>query len=337
MTARLRLGVFGAGSIGCYVAGRVVAADAADVVLVGRPRLRDQLAAHGLIVADYDGPRVVVPADRVAVATAAGALTDCDVVLCCVKSPHTADAARELAMVLRPDAIVVSLQNGVRNPDRLRAALGPRVRASIVEWNVVALDDGFRRTTSGGLCAEPLPPALTAALRAGGIPVVERADLAPEQWTKLLVNLNNAVSALSDVSTATLLGDRGYRRVMAAVVEEGLAVVRAAGVRPARWNRLPLGFMPKILRLPNPVVRVVLGAQLKVDPAARSSMWQDLAARRPTEIDDLNGEIVHLAEAAGRDAPINRRVVEQIRAAEVAGRGSPGLGPVALAAALGLR
>lgn len=327
MTARLRLGVFGAGSIGCYVGGRVAAADAADVVLVGRPRLRDQIAAHGLVISDYDGPRTTVPPARYEIATAAGALAGCDAVLCCVKGPHTDDAARELAMVLGPDAAVVSLQNGVRNPDRLRAQLGTRVRASIVEWNVVAVDDGFRRTTSGSLICERLPPALAAALRAGGIAVVERDDLGPEQWTKLLVNLNNAVSALADVSTATLLADRGYRRVMAAIVEEGLRVVRATGVRPARWNRLPLGMMPRILRLPDRVVRLVLGAQLKVDPAARSSMWQDLAARRATEIDDLNGEIVRLADAHGTRAPINRRVVELIRAAEAAAAGSPRLGP----------
>lgn len=336
MSARLRLGVFGAGSIGCYVGGRVAAAEAAEVVLVGRPRLRDQVAARGLTVADYDQPPTTIAAARLEVATAAGALADCDVVLCCVKGAHTADAGRELAMVLRPDTIVVSLQNGVRNPDRLRAALGDRVRASIVEWNVVAVDGGFRRTTSGGLISERLPPALATAMRAGGIPVTERNDLGPEQWTKLLVNLNNAVSALADVSTATLLADRRYRRSMAAIVEEGLTVVRAAGVRPARWNRLPLGLMPKILRLPDRIVRVILGAQLKVDPAARSSMWQDLDARRPTEIDDLNGEIVRLAAGAGVDAPVNQRVVALIRAAEEAGAGSPRLGADELGRALGV-
>ena len=249
--ARLRIGVLGAGSIGCYVGGRILAADAADVVLVGRPRLRDQLAAHGLTVQDFDGPRAVVPTKRLEFATATGALAECDVVLCCVKSQHTDDAARELATVARADATVVSLQNGVRNPDTLRAHLRTqRVLASIVTWNVIAVDGSYRRATSGPLIIERAPPALVAALRAGGVPVEERADLAPEQWTKLLVNLNNAVSALSDASTATLLLDPGYRRVIAALVTEGLAVVRAAGVRPARWNGVPLALMPRVLGLP---------------------------------------------------------------------------------------
>ncbi len=331
MTSRLRLGVFGAGSIGCYVGGRVLAADAADVVLVGRPRLRDQLLADGLTVQDFDGPRATVPAARLTVATSAEALAACDVVLCCVKSQHTADAARALAGALRPDAVVVSLQNGVRNPDVLRAALpGRRVLASIVSWNVIAVEGGYRRATSGPLVIETAPPALVAALRAGGIPVEERADLAPEQWTKLLVNLNNAVSALSDASTATLLLSPGYRKVIAALVREGLDVVRAAGVRPAKWNGVPLALMPRVLRLPTALVRVITRAQLKVDPAARSSMWQDLDARRPTEVDYLNGEIVRVAATCGRTAPLNRRIVELIRAAEAAGVGSPRLNADAL-------
>ncbi len=324
--ARLRIGVFGAGSIGCYVGGRILAADAADVVLVGRPRLRDQLAKRGLVVQDFAGPTAEVPTARLQVATASGALAECHVVLVCVKSQHTEDAARELAGVLRPDAVVVSLQNGVRNPDVLRAHLGARqVLASIVTWNVIAVDGVYRRATSGPLIIERAPAALVEAFEVGGIEVVERDDLGPEQWTKLLVNLNNAVSALSDVSTGTLLLSPGYRRVIAALVEEGLRVVRAAGVRPARYNGVPLGWMPKILRLPTAIVKVVTRAQLKVDPAARSSMWQDLDARRPTEVDYLNGEIVRVAERAGVRAPLNARVVELIRAAEAAGAGSPKL------------
>ena len=83
--------------------------------------------------------------------------------------------------------------------------------------------------------------------------------------------------------------------------------------------------MPKVLRLPTALVRLVTRSQLKVDPAARSSMWQDLDARRSTEVDFLNGEIVRVAQATGQAAPLNQRIVELIRAAEAAGQGSPKL------------
>lgn len=336
----LRVGVLGAGAIGCYVGAKLLAGGGeVAVTFVGRARLRDELAA-GLAVQDHDGPRTVVAPARFTFATAASALAGCEVVLCCVKSQHTEAAARELAGVIAADAVVVSLQNGVRNPDVLRAALpGRHIVPSIVTWNVIAVDGTFRRATSGPLVLErsddPRVRALVAALTAGGIPVEEHAALAPHQWTKLIVNLNNAVSALADVSTGRLLLEPGYRRVIVALAEEGLAVVRAAGIRTARFNGVPLTWMPRILRLPTFLVRLVTRAQLKVDPAARSSMWQDLDARRPTEVDHLNGEIVRLAEAHGVDAPRNRRIVALIRAAEAAAAGSPRLSADALWAALG--
>lgn len=330
MTARLRIGVFGAGAVGCYVGGKLALADAAEVVLVGRPRIGAALAADGLTVQDFDGPARTVPAARLRFATEPGALAGCDVVLCCVKSQHTEAAAGALAAALRPDALVVSLQNGVRNPDVLRGHLGARpVLASIVTWNTIAVGGAYRRATSGPLMLQahpdPRAPALTSALVDAGVPVEVHADLEPHQWTKLLVNLNNAVSALSDAATGRLIVEPGYRRIVAALVREGLAVVRAAGVRPARWNGVPLAWMPRILGLPTPLVKLVTRRQLRVDPAARSSMWQDLAGDRPTEVDYLNGEIVRVAERAGVAAPLNRRIVELVHAAEAAHAGSPKL------------
>ena len=93
--------------------------------------------------------------------------------------------------------------------------------------------------------------------------------------------------------------------------------------------------MSVVLKLPTPLVRLVLGAQLKLDPESRASMWVDLERGRPTEVDMLNGEIVRLAKAHGTDAPLNRRLVELVHEAERAGQGSPGLGPKALREGIG--
>lgn len=331
----MKIGVFGAGSIGCYVGGRILAAGGAEVVFVGRAKLRDQLAASGLTVQDFDGPRAVIAPERFTFATEAKALADCEVVLCCVKSQHSPEAGRALAAVLPPGVTVVSLQNGVRNPAILRELLpAQKVLASIVTWNVIVVEGAYRRATSGPLIIETAPVALSAAFRAGGIPVEEHGDLAAEQWTKLIVNLNNAISALSDASTPTLLLDSGYRKVIAVVVEEGVRAVKAAGLKLARWNGLPIGLLPMVLRLPTGIVKLLIGAQLKVDPSARSSMWQDLDARRSTEVDFLNGEIVRVAQRSGGKAPLNARIVELIRAAETKAAGSPRMSPDALWLAL---
>jgi 2-dehydropantoate 2-reductase len=88
------------------------------------------------------------------------------------------------------------------------------------------------------------------------------------------------------------------------------------------------------LSLPTPLVKLVARAQLRVNPDARSSMWEDLRRGRATEIDYLNGEIVRLADRSGVDAPLNRRIVELVHDVEARGSGSPALGPDELWAAL---
>lgn len=332
MTTRLRIGVVGAGSIGCYVGGSIAAADSADVVFVGRARLRDEIAASGMKVKHLGADPIEVPRVRLRFETEIPALKECDTILCCVKSAQTEEVALALAAVLKPGAVVVSLQNGVRNPDILRAALPNRVIVpGIVSFNVVSRGDGlFHRTMDGPLMLERCPVPVTTALRAATLDVTVRDDLAPDQWTKLIVNLNNAVSALSGAPTRTLLMTPAYRRIIAAIIDESLRVLRAADIRTARLRGLPVGIMPTVLRLPTPLVRLVTSAQMKVDPEARSSMWEDLTRGRPTEVDYLNGEIVRVAAKHHTTAPLNARIVDLVHAAERAGPGSPNLDPAAL-------
>jgi len=328
---RVRVGVMGAGAIGCYVGGMVAGAGAADVVFVGRPRTRAEIDARGLTVRDLGGAETAVPAERFAFETEARHFAQCDAVLCCVKSGHTQEVARGLADVLAPDAIVASLQNGLRNADVLREHLpGRQVLAGIVGFNVVSPGDGvFKRTTDGPLhlqaCDDPRWRRVVDALVASKLEVIERSDIAPDQWAKLLVNLNNAVSALSGAPTRDLILTSGYRRIVAAVISEGVRVVHAANIKPARMRGLRVGMIPRLMRLPTPLIRLVARAQMKVDPEARSSMYEDLTRGRPTEVDYLNGEIVALAERTGVDAPLNRRIVALVREAEGAGAGSPRL------------
>jgi 2-dehydropantoate 2-reductase len=340
MTDHLRIGVLGAGSVGCYVGGKLLAAKAADVVLVGRARLGDEIAANGLTVKDMSRPPITAPPERVAFETESDALARCDVVLCCVKSAHTSVVTRSLDDALRPDALVVSLQNGVRNVDVLRAGLqGRRVVGGVVSFNVVSRGGGmFHRATSGPLILETQDDrragAFVRALRASGLDVEERTNLAPDQWTKLLVNLNNAVSALSGVPTRQILLSPRFRRIVAALVDEALRVLRAGRIPTARFRGVPVGWMPYLLRLPTPLVRLFTAAQLRIDPEARSSMWEDLTRGRPTEVDFLNGEIVRLAERVHVDAPFNRRIVKLVHAAERTGTGSPELDAATLWAKL---
>ncbi len=85
--------------------------------------------------------------------------------------------------------------------------------------------------------------------------------------------------------------------------------------------------MPSLLRLPDAVFELLLGRTMKIDPEARSSMWEDLQRGRRTEIDYLQGVITGIAGRRGLKAPLSRRVVELVKQAEAAGKGSPGLTP----------
>jgi 2-dehydropantoate 2-reductase len=329
----------GAGAIGCFLGGKLAAAGL-DVVLVGRERLGAELAASGLHVTDMEGATQTAPASRWAFATDVQAIAPCEVVLCCVKSAQSAEAGALLAGSLRPHAIVASMQNGVRNAQVLRGELARQeVLGGIVGFNVVSKGGGaFRQATTGPLVIEASARSevaeLVDTLRRARLQALARADIQPLQWSKLLMNLNNAISALSDRPTQELVFKSEYRRIVAAIIAEALGVLRHAGVRPARLGPLPPGIYPYVLRLPTPLLRVVARAQLKIDPEARSSMWEDLVRGRPTEVDYLNGEVVRLAAASGTDAPLNRRVVELVHEVEAKGTGSPKLGADALWSAL---
>lgn len=338
---RLRVGVMGAGSVGCYLGGALASHDV-DVVLVARARVRDELSARGLTAVDLDGASRVAPRERYTVTEDVSALARCDAVLCCVKSGQTAEAGAAMAEALPEGALVVSAQNGVGNADALREAMPAKVAlGGIVGFNVRSMGGGvFRQATSGPLVIESSRhrafAPLVSALRGAGFEVEAVGDIRARQWSKLVMNLNNAVSALSGAPTAALLASPGYRSVIRAVMAEALGVMRAAGVRTARVGPLPPQLFPLLLATPTPVFKLLARAQLKVDPEARSSMWEDLERRRDTEVEHLNGEVVRLAERRGRDAPVNRRLVALVHEAEARREGSPGMSAASLRAALGL-
>jgi 2-dehydropantoate 2-reductase len=335
----MRIGVFGAGSIGGYVGGRLVATTH-DVVFVGRGRVKEELEASGITAIDLVGNVAVAPKERLRIHVEPESMRDRDVILCCVKSAQTPEVAEAIATHAPSNALVVSLQNGLRNADVLRERIARgRVLASVVGFNVVQKGGGvFRMATAGEILLErttdPRLASLVSALKASDIAAKVVDDIRAHQHAKLLMNLNNAVSALSDAPSRDLVFVAGYRRIVAAIVREAIGVMRAAKIRPAALRGIPVKAMPLLLSLPTPLVKLVARAQLRIDPEARSSMWEDLSRGRKTEVDELNGEIVRMAKSCGVDAPLNRRIVELVHEVEREQKGSPKLDPDALWRAL---
>jgi 2-dehydropantoate 2-reductase len=326
--------IAGAGSIGCYVGGCLVLAGR-KVVFLARPRVAEALLKGGLRVTDLDGRDRSLKPDALSVtADPATALADADVILVTVKSGATEEMAALIAADARPDAVVVSLQNGVDNADRLRAGLAGRtVLAGMVPFNVVQSAEGetplrVHRASDGKVMIEE--GGLAGLLDVEGLAVESHGDMKAVQWGKLLINLNNALVALSGLPLATELADRRWRRILAGQIDEALAAMKASHVASARIGGLRPSLLPKLLRLPDWLFKLIARRMLAIGPQARSSMWDDLQRGRPTEIGELQGAVLSLAEKAGTPAPLLKRVTALVREAELKKRGSPGLTPEAV-------
>ncbi len=331
-----RIAIAGAGSVGCYIGGRLKAAGR-NVVFLLRPSLKQAIAARGIALADLDGgeAELILPPESLETTDDPhAALSQADIVLVTVKSGATAAMAELIAAHAKPDAVVVSLQNGVDNAALLREHLGPdrKVVAGMVPFNIVQTRDpdrpvSFRRATSGKVMIAEGHPGLREILDVPGAPAREQKDMLGLQWTKLLLNLNNALNALAGVPLAEEFAVRGWRRLLAAQINEGLAVLKAANIRPARFEGIHPRVVAKVLPLPDGVFRLLARGMLAIDPRARSSMWDDLEAGKPTEIDFIQGKLMTLAEQTGIATPVTANVFLHIKDAEAAGRGSPRLSP----------
>ena len=329
--AASRIVVAGAGSIGCYVGGCLAQAGR-KVTLLLRPALADAIGRRGVRISDLEGRDWMLPPRALQLATEPwAALESAQIVLVTVKSGATAAMADLIATCAKARPAVVSLQNGVGNVDVLRGRLGADtvVVPGVVNFHVTQFDGAdpprFHRGIAGSIVIGSEEAGLSETLSVPGLQFKTREDMPDVLWGKLLLNLNNALNALSAVPLVTQLADRAWRRVLATQIDEAFAVLGAANIRPARVEQVPPRLMPIILRLPDAVFRIVARRMMSIDPEARSSMWEDLQRRRVTEIDYLQGAILALADKAGVAAPMTRRITSLIKAAEQAGAGSPRL------------
>lgn len=308
--------VMGAGSVGVFVGG-ALQASGVEVHFVGRPRVLDTLRTQGLTLSAVDAPPQVLSPSSLHLHEQPATAPAPRLALLCVKSGATRDAAAQLAAALPADTPVLSLQNGVGNVEAARQ-VASRLRwlAGMVPYNIAATGRGhFHRGTAGRLAATDAPclRRWQPWFERSGLGLDLHADLGPVQWGKLLMNLNNPVNALSGLPLKAQLMDRGYRRALAALQDEALAVMAAAGIVPARVGPLPPRWQPRVLRLPDALFGLVAAGSLRIDEQARSSMADDVALGRPTEIDALSGEIVRLARSKGTRAPLNERIVALVR------------------------
>jgi 2-dehydropantoate 2-reductase len=328
MTSSKSICVAGAGSIGCFVGGMLRSGGHA-VSLLARPRVIEDINRNGLKVTSFEGIEHRLSSAEIKLAGDSAIFADADIILVTVKSDDTAEIADLIARHARKDAVIVSLQNGTGNVPVLREALPDHdVLAGMVPFNVLSMGDGhFHRATSGDILLERDDADTAKLLSTPELVFRSVDDIEGVQWGKLLVNLNNALNALSGLPLRDQLAQRSWRILLADQMREALAVIKAEGIAPLSTTPLPASFTPFILKLPDALFTKIAASMVKIDPKARSSMWEDLQRDRRTEIDHLQGLIVTLAQRHGLNAPLSARIVALIREAEQAAKGSPGLTP----------
>ena len=321
-----RVLVFGAGAIGGFLGGGLLASGL-DVTFLVRDSVARRFEEHGLELSDYRGERVPISSPIPYIKSMSEYRGRPDVVLLTVKCTGLVQAAQELAPHVAESSTVVCLQNGVGNKDTVAAHLPScRIVSGMVPFQVLNTEAGrLHRGTEGRLQLEEFPQLkdLLVAWNRVGIPASRCENYREVAWGKLLLNLNNAINGLAGVPLVEELSQRSYRRVLSASQRELLRALKTKGLRPAKLTKAPAWLIPWILLLPDWLFRVVAQQMLAIDPEARSSLWEDLERRRPTEIDYLNGAVLSLAEESGLPAPVNRAIIALVKDAEKKGSGSP--------------
>jgi 2-dehydropantoate 2-reductase len=326
-----KIAVLGAGSVGCFIGGAWAAAGL-PVTLIGRPKISQDVDAHGLTLSDYSGWEARLAPGDVDYRCGPEALDEAEIIVLTVKSGDTAEAAVQIAEHANAGALVISFQNGVSNVDVLERGLRGRfeVARGMVQYNVAYLGNGrFHKGVAGDLYVERRAGTRDLAESIGSGPAALKLSdqMLALAWGKLLINLNNAVNALSGRTLIEELKRRDYRRVFAAAMREGLDLLKEAEIEPVAAGSVPPSRLPRMIDAPDWLFNRFFLKRWKIDAKARSSMADDLAAGRKTEVDYINGELVRLAERLQRAAPVNRAIVELIRKAEA---GAKPLGPTAL-------
>jgi 2-dehydropantoate 2-reductase len=296
------IAVMGAGAVGCYYGGMLARAGH-DVTLIARAQHVEAVQKSGLrMETKMFDEQVPMRASE----EASGA-RGTKLVLFSVKSPDTERAGAALAPYLERDAVILTLQNGVDNAERLAATLGRNVVPAVVYVAVEMAGPGHVRHHGRSellIGSSPASARIAAAFSAAGVPIEVSDNVIGALWAKLIVNCAyNALSAITQLPYGRMVQGDGVPAVMGDVVDECLAVARAAGVD-----------VPGDLLKAVPQIAETMPGQF-------SSTAQDLARGKPTEIDHLNGFVVRKGDALGVPTPANRVLLALVKLLEE--RGSP--------------
>ncbi|MFM7524506.1 MAG: ketopantoate reductase family protein [Betaproteobacteria bacterium] len=293
----MRFAVVGAGAVGCYFGGMLARAGQ-PVTLIGRPLHVDAVRRNGLRLETQTFDEIVA----LEASTEPAAVSSADVVLFSVKSTDSRQTAQQIAPFLSPQAVVLSLQNGVENADIIRSVLPQQVIASVVYVATEMAGPGHLKHFGRGelvIAEAPASESIATVFRNANVPVERAHNVRGVQWTKLIINCAyNALSAIAQKPYAALVEVEGVPALMEAVVDECLQVAAADGVA-----------VPGDIHAATRRIAQTMAGQY-------SSTAQDVARGKPNEIDYLNGYVVRRGRAHGIATPINQTLLALVKLVE---------------------
>ena len=298
-----KIAVVGAGAVGGYFGG-LLARAGAPVVMIGRPAFVEAVKKNGLFLDTLHFQESV----RVEASTELSAVRGAEIVLFCVKTTDNATMARALAPLLAPGALVLSLQNGVDNVEEIRAAAGIEALPTVVYVAASMPEPGrVKHVGRGDLVFGPQSEKterVAALFSRASVACRISQNFEGELWTKLIWNCAlNAVSALGRAKYGQIAASADARKVVETVVDEVLAVARAANIHPPG--------------LEDPKAAIAGAFKIAAQMAeALSSTAQDMNRGKRTEIDSLNGYISRRGSELGVPAPVNHALYALVKLAE---------------------
>lgn len=297
----MKITIIGSGAMGSLF-GALLAESGQDVMLIDIQKDHvDAVNACGLTVESGDRRRTVPLPASICAADGKNA----DLVIVFVKSSQTREAAVSALSCLKENTFVLTLQNGLGNADVIAEIIdADRVIAGTTAHGATLLNPGhIRHAGAGPTVIGPwsaknhldLEPVKTLFCNAG-----IKTDINPDihfvVWKKLIINIGiNAITALTGTKNAAVCDQPPQGPMVQAAVKEACDVAKACGIR-----------------LPEDILDAVYIAARATGPN-RSSMGQDVDARRPTEIDAINGAVVRLAKENNIPVPVNETLTALVR------------------------
>ena len=286
--SRLAVAVMGGGAVGCYFGG-MLARGGHDVTVIARPQHVEAISRDGL----HMDTRTFDEHVRLEATSNPAAVEGAQLVLFSVKSGDTERAGHQIEPYVGKETVVLCLQNGCDNDERLRAVLTrPEVAPAVVFLGAEMRGPGHvKHHGSGQLVIGPIRnlPGLAQILDAASIPTQVSDNVRGNLWLKLIVNCAyNAISAIARKQYGEMVPSVGVEDVMRDVVDECLAVAAAEGIT-----------------VPGDVDAVVRSI-VQTIPQQYSSTAQDIVRGKATEIDYLNGHVVRRGKALGINTPANQ-------------------------------